>query len=267
MIKEFQNFLEKSNLSKNTVASYVTTVNIFQNRHKTFTHRTLARYKCSLVELYKPATVNLRLHAINRYLGFIKKEKLRQQFVKIQPKQYVENVISNADYLFLKDKLRLTGQTKWYFLIWLLATTGARISELLQIQGEHIRKGYMDVRSKGGKVRRLYIPKKLRNNAIKWLGRQNLNTNYVFKNRQGKPVSARSIAYQLKHFARKYGLDTQTVYPHSFRHLFAKNFLDKCADITLLADLMGHRSVETTRIYLRRTACEQQSFINKIVTW
>ena len=75
------------------------------------------------------------------------------------------------------------------------------------------------------------------------------------------------IASQLKHFAEKYGMNKEEVYPHSFRHRFAKNFLDRFNDLALLADLMGHESIETTRIYLRRTASEQQKIVDKVVNW
>lgn len=71
----------------------------------------------------------------------------------------------------------------------------------------------------------------------------------------------------LKNFAVKYGLNPKVVYPHSFRHRYTKNFLEKFNDISLLADLMGHESIETTCIYLRRTAGEQQAIVDKIITW
>ena len=77
----------------------------------------------------------------------------------------------------------------------------------------------------------------------------------------------RGISQQFKKYAHKYGLNSKDVYPHSFSHRFAKNFLEKYNDISLLADLMGHESIETTRIYLRKTASEQQEIVDKIVTW
>ena len=113
----------------------------------------------------------------------------------------------------------------------------------------------------------LYIPKRLREEAAKWLVQESVTSGYIFKNRYGKVISARGIAQQLKHFAKEYGIDQKVVYPHSFRHRFAKNFLDKYNDIAFLADLMGHESIETTRIYLRRTATEQQQIVDKVVTW
>lgn len=103
--------------------------------------------------------------------------------------------------------------------------------------------------------------------AKRWLTEQNITSGYLFTNRSGNRLSTRGIAIQLKYFAEKYGLNRNVVYPHSFRHRFAKNFLDRFNDIALLADLMGHESIETTRIYLRRTASEQQKIVDKVVTW
>jgi site-specific recombinase XerD len=267
MVKKFRKFLEKNDFAKNTVVSYTSAVRSFKTLHKTFNHSSLVKYKCWLTENYKPKTVNLRLQAINKYLAFINKSQLRQKLIKIEHKQYVENVISSTDYSLFKNVLKNNGHTKWYFIIWLLATTGARISELLQLKIEHIQASYMDVYSKGGKTRRLYIPTKLRSEVIQWLITQNVWSDYVFKNSKGKQMSSRSVSLQLKRLAVKYDLNRKVVYPHSFRHRFAKNFLNKCSDIALLADLMGHTSIETTRIYLRHTTCEQQVFIDRIVTW
>lgn len=80
-------------------------------------------------------------------------------------------------------------------------------------------------------------------------------------------MTARGIAAQLKHYANLYNLNAEVVYPHSFRHRFAKSFLDRYNDISMLADLMGHESIETTRIYLRKTSTEQQAIINQVVDW
>ena len=96
---------------------------------------------------------------------------------------------------------------------------------------------------------------------------KSLISGYIFLNRFGERITTRGIAQQLKHFAGKYGMNKEVVYPHSFRHRFAKNFLDRFNDLALLADLMGHESIETTRIYLRRTASEQQKIVDKVVNW
>lgn len=187
--------------------------------------------------------------------------------VKVQQKNFLENVISNGDYNFLKNQLKKDGNLPWYFVVRYLAATGARVSELIQIKIEHVQLGYFDLYTKGGKIRRLYIPKILQRETLDYLGKQQHTTGYLFLNRFGERISVRGISQQLKNYARKYGINTKVVYPHSFRHRYAKNFLEKFSDIALLADLMGHESIETTRIYLRRTASEQREIVDKVVTW
>ncbi len=267
MITQFKAYLAKTNLAENTITSYVWTVTYYLEHYKEVNKKNLLAYKGYLVENFKPQTVNLRLQAVNKFLEFSKQEKLRMKFVKAQQKNFLENVISDADYKFLKTKLKADGYDQWYFVVWFMAATGARVSELLQIKAEHVSVGYLDLYSKGGKMRRIYIPKKLCNEATKWLKERGMTSGYLFTNRTGNCLSTRGIAIQLKHFAENYGINREVVYPHSFRHRFAKNFLEKFNDIALLADLMGHESIETTRIYLRRTASEQQKIVDKIVTW
>ncbi len=267
MVTKFKNYLSKTNLAKNTVTSYVWTVQYFMSHYGEVNKKNLLAYKGYLVENFKAQTVNLRLQGINKYLEFTKQDKLKVKFVKVQQKNFLENVISDADYKFLKKKLKADGYDEWYFIVWFMAATGARVSELLHIKVEHVSVGYLDLYSKGGKVRRLYIPKNLRTEAAQWLKENSITTGYLFLNRFGNRITTRGIAQQLKHFADKYGLNRDVVYPHSFRHRFAKNFLERRQDIALLADLMGHESIETTRIYLRHTATEQQQIVDDVVNW
>ncbi|WP_291558322.1 tyrosine-type recombinase/integrase, partial [Bacteroides sp.] len=208
-----------------------------------------------------------RVKAINKYLEYMGKQKLRLKSIKVQQRSYLENVITNADYQFLKKKLKMEDNLTWYFVVRFLAATGARVSELIQLKVEHIYLGYYDIYTKGGKIRRIYIPKLLKQEAVVWLEEQKRSSGYIFLNRFGERITTRGISQQLKNYANKYGMNEKVVYPHSFRHRFAKNFLEKFNDISLLADLMGHESIETTRIYLRRSSSEQQAIIDKIITW
>lgn len=267
MENNFKHYLQKQNLSENTISSYLWTIKYFFKHYNEIKHANLLAYKGYLIENFKPQTVNLRLQAINKYLEFIKKDKLKLKFIKVQQKNFIENVISNADYQFLKSSLKKDNYIDWYFVVWFMTATGARVSELLQIKAEHLQIGYLDIYSKGGKIRRLYIPKCLRIEALEWIKRKQISSGYLFLNRYGYRITTRGIAIQLKYFAEKYNLNKNVIYPHSFRHRFAKNFLEKFNDIALLADLMGHESIETTRIYLRRTASEQQQLVDRIVDW
>ncbi len=267
MVEKFKAFLEQSNMAENTVTAYIYAVNDFKSQYKDLTKKNLLLYKTYLIETFKPKTVNLRIQALNKYLDFIRKPRLRLKSVKVQQRTYLENVISNADYIFLKNKLKKENNLEWYFVVRFLAATGARVSELVQLKVEHVNVGYYDIYTKGGKIRRIFIPRKLREEAQEWLSANKRESGYLFLNRFGDRITTRGIAQQLKNYAKKYGLNPKVVYPHSFRHRYAKNFLEKFNDIALLADLMGHESIETTRIYLRRTASEQQDIVDKVVVW
>ena len=267
MVESFKTALRESNMAENTISAYVYAVNDYFSKHKTLNKRNLLLYKANLIEQFRPKTVNLRIQALNKFLEHVAKPKLRLKSVKVQQRSYLENVISQADYIFFKKKLKQEENLMWYFVVRFLTATGARVSELIQIKVEHVRIGYFDIYSKGGKVRRLFIPKRLREETEKWFKETQQSTGYIFRNRFGERITTRGISQQLKNYAERYGLNANVVYPQSFRHRYAKNFLEAFNDIALLADLMGHESIETTRIYLRRTASEQQAIVDKVITW
>lgn len=267
MIVEFERHLRGTNLAENTVKSYLFAVRQFYERYDSVTKRSLKEHKAWLIEQYKPKTVNLRIRAINCYLESMGKNSWALSSVKVQQKAFLENVISEADYTYFKNCLKRDDNLLWYFVIRFLAATGARVSELVQIKVEHIKLGHLDLYSKGGKLRRIYIPKALQEEALAWLNEIQRDSGFIFLNRFGERITTRGISGQLKKLAIKYGIDPAVVYPHSFRHRFAKSFLDRCSDIAFLADLMGHESIETTRIYLRKTATEQRTLVDNIVDW
>ena len=142
MLNDFEKHLRRENLSENTISAYLLTVRMYNQLSGEITKQNLLAFKGYLMETYKPKTVNLRIQAINKYLEFLKKDKLRLSAVKIQQKNFLENVISDADYKFLKNSLKRDGNMEWYFVVRYLAATGARVSELIQIKVEHVFKGY-----------------------------------------------------------------------------------------------------------------------------
>ena len=267
MLEEFEDYLHSHSFSANTISAYLFAVRQYFERNEILTQRRLKEHKAWLIEKYKPKTVNLRIRALNCYLESVGRKSWRIASVRIQQKPFLENVISEADYDYLKTCLKRDGLSLWYFVVRFLAATGARVSELVQIKAEHIKEGRLDLYSKGGKLRRIYIPQKLKEEALSWLEKQDLESGFIFRNRFGQRLTTRGVAGELKKFAVKYGLNPSVVYPHSFRHRFAKSFLERCGDLAFLADLMGHESIETTRIYLRKTATEQCALVDAIVCW
>lgn len=276
ILTDFQDYLRNKNLAPNTIISYSGSVRLFLSMYQDISLKHLKKYRTVLISRYKPATVNQRIHAINCYIRFLTETReeeflflkdYRLSTVKIQQKTFQDETISNEDYERLKCRLKADGNDFWYFVVHFLAATGVRVSELTKIKVEHLSQGYLDLYSKGGKIRRIYLPDFLCEETLDWCCRRERRSGLLFLNRRGKPISSRGIHSQLKHYALLYGINPNTVYPHSFRHRFAKNFLAKFNDIALLADLMGHGSIETTRIYLTCSSREQKRLLDKIITW
>lgn len=267
MIEKFRKYLQKKSYSANTVKAYLYALRQFREHFRSLTKNNLLAYREWLIEHYSPRTVNLRLRGINCYLESVGRERFRLRFVRIQQKPFAENVISEADYDYFKNCLREDGELSWYFVIRFLAATGVRINELTRFKVEDVKLGHLDLYSKGGKVRRVYIPKSLQEEALFWLGGKRLKSGFLFLNRYGDPISPRGISGQLKKYASRYKINPDVVYPHSFRHRFAKNFIARSNDIAFLADLMGHENIETTRVYLRKTGAEQKELVDKIIDW
>ena len=168
----------------------------------------------------------------------------------------IQDVIAKIDAIPELDKITLDD-----------IRPSSRKYPFIQFKAEHVRAGHVDIYGKGGKVRRVYFPKSLREDALAWLGETGRASGFLWTGRSGERLTQRGIAQQLKDYARRFKIPEAVVYPHSFRHRFAKNFLERFNDITLLADLMGHESIETTRIYLRRTAEEQREVVDRVITW
>lgn len=274
--EEFQNYMKKKNLADNTITAYTASAKQFFILYEEITPENLKKYRSFLIGNYRPATINQRIYAINCYLQFLSEYypdqypaliTYRLHSVKIPRGSFRDSIISNEDCALLQKKLKEEHYDFWYFVVRFLVTTGARVSELTQIKVEHLNCGYLDLYSKGGKIRRIYIPDALCREALSWCSRRGQSSGFLFLGKNGRPITSRGIHSQLKHFAYRYGINPDTTYPHSFRHRFAKNFLLRCSDLSLLADILGHESIETTRIYLTRTSREQKQLLDELVTW
>lgn len=263
----FGRILRKEDFAENTVETYSYAVRDFLTRYKKPSRASLSAYKEFLISSYKPTTVNVRILSLNKYMEALGHKDLKMKSIKMPKESFLDHIISNEDYLRLKQQLRKESDLRWYYVVWFLATTGARISELTKFKVEDVQAGYVDIYSKGGRMRRLYFPEKLRKEALIWLEKEGRSCGFLFLNTKGERLTPRGISIRLKEFARKYGIDPDLIHPHAFRHLFAKNFLQKNNDIALLADLLGHSSIETTRIYLQQSSQEQGKMVDEIVDW
>ena len=266
-VEAFCRYLETRNLADNTIHSYSYSVRQYFALYPEISFSNLRLYKLFLLERYKPQTVNLRIRAMNSYIAFRELSPGHLPMIRIQQKTYLDNVISEADYEYLKRRLLQDEKYLWYFLIRFMAATGARVSEVVRFDAEDILSGYKDIYSKGNKVRRIYVPKRLQADTLCWLRQTGRLHGPVFLNRFGRVMTPGGIRSQLKQFAICYGMAPEVMHPHSFRHRFAKSFIEKCGDISMLSDLLGHKNLETTRIYLRRSSSEQCEIVNRVVNW
>lgn len=263
----YETYLRDHGFSDNSVRSYLYAAKQLNERLETLNNEELLAHKDWLIATYSAKTVNIRIVAINSYLDYLGYEGVRLAGLRIQQKPFLDNVISNEEYKRMVRLLESEADSFWLLLVRFLACTGARVSELRRFSVADVEAGYMDILSKGMKLRRIYIPAALQAEALEWCRNNGRKEGLLFVCNRGNVISSRGIALGLKRIASRCGVNESVVYPHSFRHLFAKNFILRNSDISLLADLMGHENIETTRIYLRRTAEEQRAAVDAAIDW
>lgn len=261
-IFSFETYLYEKEFSENSIASYSNAVAQFFYWGYSIDKINLVNYKKQLIQNYKLETTNLRIAAINNFLIFKKKESLQLKSLKRGRKAFTDNIISEKEYaklcVFLKER-----KENYYFLVRFLAGTGARVSELVQFTVQDLKRGYLDLFTKG-RHRRIRIPKKLIEEAMPYYAN---HKKYLFLSKYGTPLTSRGVTRILKDYAIKSGVNPDVVFPHSFRHFFAKQFLKKHKNIQLLSDFLGHADIKTTAIYLQMSNKEQSKSFNQIVDW
>lgn len=257
-------WMREEEKAENTIQNYVTAMDQFFETEQEFCKESVLRFKQKLLEKVSPKTINNRMCGVSAYADW-KGIPIKIKRIKVQKRSFVNNVISQEQYERLLRGLKQDGNDKWYILIKFLACTGARVSELIQFQKKHLDAGEMELLTKG-KVRTIYIPKSLIDESEEYFAKLEPD-DYLFISKIGSRMSTRGISEMLKKFAERYRIPKEVMYPHSFRHRFAINFLKNNNDISLLADLMGHSGVNTTMIYLRKSKEEQRCAIDRAVNW
>ena len=211
-----------------------------------------------------PATIRLRITAIERLSEFAGKPiKLKRP--KFKRKLDTDNVPTEQEYERLLEFLRTKKNQDYYFFIKVLAVTGARVSEFLQFTWEDILRGEVTLRGKGNKYRRFFFPKSLQTEVRKYV-EESGKTGLFAKGKYGG-ITDRGLSQNMKNWGKACGIDPKKMHPHAFRHFFAKMFLKRNKDVIQLADLLGHGSIDTTRIYLQKSYDEQKKEFNRSVTW
>ena len=213
LTESFRLYLRKKNMSENTGDAYGRAIRQLLSIYPVPTESLLRKYRSLLIANYRPATINQRIYAVNHFLLFLEEEQpelspdlsgFRLHSVKIPRDTFQDSIITNEDCETLQRNLKAEHRDFWYFIVRFLVTTGARVSELVQIKAEHLVCGYLDLYSKGGKIRRIYIPDSLCQEAKTWCDRRGITSGFLFVGKNGRPVTTRGIHSQLKHYAVRY---------------------------------------------------------------
>ena len=214
---------------------------------------------------YAPVTVNSMLSAVNRFFAFLGREDCRVKFLRIQRRIFREKSreLTRDDYRRLLDAARESGQERLGLLMETICSTGLRVSEVRCITMEALQRGRAEISLKG-KIRTILLPAKLCRKLMKYARQQKITSGEIFLTRGGKSISRRQIWREMKQLCAKAGVEESKVFPHNLRHLFATAFYRACKDVVKLADILGHSSINTTRIYLMTTGAEHARQLERL---
>ena len=205
----------------------------------------------------KPVTINGKLSALNKFFTFLGWADCRTKYLKVQRKLFrsTEKQLSKQEYIRLMETAHSLRRERLALLMETICATGIRVSEVKYITAEAIRAGRTEIALKG-KIRTILLPGKLCRKLKKYAGKRKIVSGEVFLTRNGKGMSRRQIWAEMKSLCEKAGVAPSKVFPHNLRHLFAQTFYRVCRDVAKLADVLGHSSIETTRLYLISTEAE-----------
>lgn len=214
---------------------------------------------------YAPTTVNAMLSALNSLLEFLDLRECRVKFLKIQRRLFrdANRELTKDDYQRLLNTAYKLGRERLGLLVETIGATGIRVSEVAYITVEAVQQGKAEIALKG-KIRTILLPVKLRRKLLKYAKKQKTASGAIFRTKSGKELGRRQIWAELKGLCKHAGVEAGKVFPHNLRHLFATVFYRTCRDIAKLADLLGHSSIETTRIYLVTSGTEHQREIDRL---
>ena len=227
---------------------------------------TVASWRDSLVRQgYSAASVNAMLVAVNGYQEFRGNPQSKAKPLKCQRRVFCDagRELSRAEYFRLLAAARRTGRKRTLLILQTLCATGIRVSELACITAEAVRKGRAAIRCKG-KCREILLPHELCKRLERWCARRRIRTGPVFLARTGRPLDRVTVWKLMKALCEQAGVAREKVFPHNLRHLFARTFYGLEKNLAKLADLLGHSSIETTRIYIMESGAEHQKLLDKM---
>lgn len=261
IIEDFRKNLELQEKSASTIEKYIRDVKAFSvyAENAAITKEKVIAYKKYLRNNYAVRSVNSMLASINSLFSFLGWHDLRVKSLKLQQQVFCpeEKELTKAEYARLCKTAERKHNERLNLILQTICGTGIRVSELQFITVEAVKNGEAIVNCKA-KTRAVFIVKELKQKLLRYAAEQNIKSGMIFVTRTGKPISRTNIWREMKDLCEEANVNPKKVFPHNLRHLFARVFYGIEKDIAKLADILGHSSINTTRIYIISTGTEHR---------
>ncbi len=267
LIQKFKQYLLDEEKSASTLEKYLRDITAFMRwcGNAEVDKALVLQYKQELIESCAPATVNSVLSSLNSFFSYNEWHGLQVKMLKIQKQIFAERnkELTKAEYERLLEAAKLKKNERLYYLMQTICSSGIRVSELSSITIEAVKKRQASINCKG-KMRIVILPKELCKMLLRYANGQKITSGPVFITRTGKPLDRSTIWKMMKSLCESAGVSREKVFPHNLRHLFARTYYSLQKDIVRLADILGHSSVNTTRIYTMETGDIHRQQIQKL---
>lgn len=267
-IQKFREYLISEEKSEATVKKYVRDVEAFYKiyeKEEDMTKEIALQYKSMIAGKYQPASVNSMLASVNCYFRFMGWHDCAVKPLKMQRDIFCaeEKVLSREEYVQLLKTAMKKRKKRLALVMETICASGIRVSELMYVTVEAVMKGSVTVKCKG-KSRRIFLPHKLCMKLKQYIKEMKIEKGSIFITKNGKPLDRSNIWAEMKALSREAGIDPEKVFPHNLRHLFATLYYSLEKDIAKLADILGHSSINTTRIYIRTSGTEHRRQLEQL---
>ena len=267
-LEEFEQYLYERENARATIRKYMTDIRTFcryLGKEKEADKNRLLLYKEWLLEHYAISSANSMLAALNQFLKFKGYDSMTVKRIKTQRSLFrqEEKELTKGEFKRLVEAARRQGKEQLALCMETIAVTGIRISELQYFTVERVKKGRIEIINKG-KYRRIFLPDSLRKKLLVYSKERGIRGGCIFITRNGKPKDRSNIWSEMKALQKKTGIQESKIFPHNFRHLFARVYYDTTKDLVGLADLLGHSSLNVTRVYTSTSGQMYQRQLNRM---
>lgn len=267
MLSRFQRYLKEEEKSAATIQKYMRETRNFArflNGGDIQKEKVIA-YRVFLQKKYQARTVNGKLSAINAYLSFSGNEDCKVRFLKVQHNAFIDadRELEEQEYKRLLFTAKNQKDERLYYILLTLSGTGIRVGELKYITAEAVYAGGSEITLKG-KNRKILLSGELKDKLVEYMKCQNIRTGPLFRTRNGNPMDRSNICHEMKKLCLEADVSESKVFPHNLRHLFARKYFEIDKNLPHLADILGHSSIETTRIYVAASTREHEKVLEQM---